>query len=103
MKNVTPIQPAVASSETARHINRSIVLNFIRKQQPVSRADIARLSGLQRNTVSLIVEQLIAEHWVIEGALGRLPRGRRPTFLELDDRRSAIGGNPRPTPAPPGV
>lgn len=97
MKHVSFVQPAVASSETARQINRSIVLNFIRKQQPVSRAEVSRLSGLQRNTVSLIVEQLIAEQWVVEGAVGRLPRGRRPTFLELDGRRCAICVDLRPT------
>lgn len=80
----------VATSETARDINRRIVLNLIRTRQPISRADIARLSGLQRSTVSLITEQLIAEHWVTEGAVGRLPRGRRPRFLHLNVERGRI-------------
>ena len=48
-----------ATSETARGINRAIVLNLIRKRQPISRADLARASGLQPSTVSLITEQLI--------------------------------------------
>ena len=48
-----------ASSETARHINREIVLQLIHSRQPISRADLARLSGLQRSTVSQIIEQLI--------------------------------------------
>ncbi|MGH9761192.1 MAG: winged helix-turn-helix transcriptional regulator, partial [Blastocatellia bacterium] len=54
----------VATSETARDINRRIVLNLIRSQQPISRADLARHSGLQRSTVSVITEQLINERWV---------------------------------------
>lgn len=80
----------VASSETARDINRRIVLNLVRKHQPISRASLARRSGMQRSTVSAITEQLISERWVIEGATGHLPRGRKPTFLHLNADRSGI-------------
>lgn len=86
-----------ASSEVVRDINRRIVLNLIRTRQPSSRADLARLSGLQRSTVSLIVEDLIEENWVVEGPTGRLPRGRRPTFLRLNEARVIIGIDVRPT------
>src|SRR5215831_9281309 len=86
-----------ASSEVIRDINRRIVLNLIRTRQPISRADLARLSGLQRSTISLIVEQLVQEQWVLEGPTGRLPRGRRPTFLRLNDERVIIGVDVRPT------
>jgi len=82
----------VARSETARDINRRIVLNLIRKHQPISRAGLARRCGLQRSTVSAITEQLIAERWVIKGAAGHLPRGRKPTFLHLNDERAGIVG-----------
>ncbi|MBV8841625.1 MAG: ROK family transcriptional regulator, partial [Bryobacterales bacterium] len=85
-----------ASTEVVRDINRRIVLNLIRTRQPISRADIARLSGLQRSTVSLIVEALIRENWVVEGPTGRLPRGRRPTFLRLNENRVIIGVVVRP-------
>lgn len=87
----------VATSETARDINRGIVLNLIRRRQPISRADLARVSGLQRSTVSLIIEQLIRERCVISGPLGRLPRGRRPTFLHLNDRLAIVVVDLRPT------
>src|ERR1700694_5569964 len=87
----------VATSETARHINRRIVLNLIRSHQPISRADLARHSGLQRSTVSVIAEQLIAERWVTEGANGHAARGRRPRFLHLNKERvGIIGINIRP-------
>jgi len=87
----------VATSETARHINRRIVLNLIRSHQPISRADLARHSGLQRSTVSVITEQLITERWVTEGANGHAPRGRRPRFLHLNKERVGIVGiNIRP-------
>ena len=75
----------MASSETARHMNRDVVLELIRTHQPVSRAELSRISGLQRSTISLITEQLIGERWVREGAVARLPRGRRPTLLGLNE------------------
>src|ERR1700734_1594852 len=57
----------VASSETAREINRNIILHTIHAHQPVSRADLARRTGLQASTVSTIVGQLIDESWVLTG------------------------------------
>ncbi|MEP6902250.1 MAG: ROK family protein [Actinomycetota bacterium] len=87
----------IATSETARDINRRIILNLIRTRQPISRADLARYTGLQRSTVSLIIEQLISEQWITEGALGHLPRGRKPRFLHLNNERAGIiGVNVRP-------
>jgi predicted NBD/HSP70 family sugar kinase len=82
----------IAKSEIARDINRRIILNLIRTRQPISRADLARLTGLQRSTISLITEQLISEQWITEGALGHLPRGRKPRFLNLNNERAGIIG-----------
>ncbi len=75
----------LASSENARDINRDIVLELIRFRQPVSRVELARFSGLQPSTISIIVEQLINERWVREGALVRRSRGRPSTMLEVND------------------
>src|SRR5437868_12006206 len=67
MRRIDFTNTQVASSGTARDINRGVVLNLIRRRQPISRADLARVSGLQRSTVSLITEQLIRERWVVNG------------------------------------
>jgi predicted NBD/HSP70 family sugar kinase len=75
----------LASSENARDINRDIVLELIRFRQPVSRVEIARFSGLQPSTISIIVEQLIGEGWIREGAVVRRSRGRPSTMLEVND------------------
>src|SRR3954451_12694506 len=79
-----------ATVRTARDINRRIVLNLIRKHQPISRAELSRHSRLQRSTVSVITQQLIAERWVKMGASGNLPRGRKPKFLHINGERSGI-------------
>jgi len=86
----------LASSEIARDINRDVVLELIRARQPISRADLARLSGLQRSTVSLIIEELLEEGWIREGAVARLPRGRRPTLLGLNDDLAMLVCDIRP-------
>jgi len=96
MRRIDFTNTQVASSETARDINRSVVLNLIRRRQPISRADLARVSGLQRSTVSLITEQLIEQRWVVNGPTGRLPRGRRPTFLRLNEKRAILVADIRP-------
>jgi predicted NBD/HSP70 family sugar kinase len=78
-----------ATSGTARQINRRIALSFIRRQAPLSRADLARCSGLQPSTVSAIIDELIEEGWVTEG-IGHAPRGRRPRLLHLNVERAGI-------------
>jgi len=80
----------VATSETARDINRRITLNLIRRHQPLSRAQLSRRSGLQRSTVSAIIGQLIEEGWVTEGASRTTGRGRRPRALHLNVERAGI-------------
>lgn len=79
-----------ASNKIPRQINRNLIFNQIRTRQPISRAELARVSGLQRSTVSLIVDELLAERWIVEGAVGHLPRGRRPTFLNVNSSRGVL-------------
>ncbi len=86
-----------ASSELARDINRDIVLELLRRRQPIARVDLARLSGLQRSTVSLIVEQLLEERWIVEGATVRTARGRRPTMLSLNSNLVILTVDVRPS------
>src|SRR5580698_1861987 len=79
-----------ASNRVPRQINRNLIYNFIRLRGAISRADLSRMSGLQRSTISLIVEELIAGRWVFEGAAASLPRGRRPTYLQLNTQRAVV-------------
>jgi predicted NBD/HSP70 family sugar kinase len=96
MQKVDLAYAHLASSEIARDINRDVILEVIRANQPISRAELARISGLQRSTVSLIVNQLIEERWVRDGATARLPRGRRPTMVGLNDDLVMLVADIRP-------
>lgn len=89
----------LASSEVARDINRDVVLELIRNRQPVSRADLSRASGLQPSTISAIVEQLLAEKWIVEGAAVQRPRGRRPTLISLNNDLVMLVADIRPSQA----
>ena len=88
----------VARRTTSRAINRQTVLDLIRTHQPISRAGVARLMGLHRSAVGLIVNELIAQGFVREGATGQTSRGRKPTLLHLDTRgRCAVAADVRAT------
>lgn len=70
-----------ATRTTSREINRRIVLNLVRDHQPISRADLARRMNIGRGVVTSIIQELIGEGTIYEGATGHAARGRRPTML----------------------
>lgn len=88
----------IARPNTIRDINKQIVLTYIRDRAPISRADIARETALQRSTVSSIVQSLVEERFVEEIGAGESSGGRKPTMLKLrTDEPVAIGVDITPT------
>jgi len=82
---------SVARSNTIRDINRQIVLNYVREKGPISRADIARETDLQRSTISHIVKELTHFN-LIKEIYGESSGGRPPALLTLRSARPvAIG------------
>jgi len=75
-----------ATRSTSRQVNRQILLNLVREHQPISRADLARRMTVGRGVVTTLVKELLEEGAVYEGALGDLPRGRRPMMLHVATR-----------------
>jgi predicted NBD/HSP70 family sugar kinase len=67
-----------------RDINQTIFLHLIRERQPISRADIAKATGLRPGTVSAIVNRLIKEKLVYEGVEGPSTGGRPPKYLYVN-------------------
>jgi N-acetylglucosamine repressor len=64
-------------------VNRRILLNLVRENQPISRADLARRLDMSRGMVSSLVKELIDEGLLYEGATGHVPRGRKPKLLHI--------------------
>ncbi len=66
-----------------RDLNRALVLNLVRERRAISRADIARITGLSPSTVTSITGSLLADALLVEE--GPEARGRD---------RSGIVGRP---------
>lgn len=67
-----------------RLINKATVLKFIRDQRTTSRIDIAQVTGLNKATVSSIVDELIADQFVHEIGHGSSSGGRKPILLRFN-------------------
>lgn len=67
-----------------RDINQTVFLHLIREKQPISRADIAKHTGLRAGTVSAIVNRLIKNGLVYEGTEGPSSGGRPPKYLYIN-------------------
>lgn len=88
------IQDVTGDPKLMRQLNRSAVLGAIRREEPISRARIARLLHLARPTVSEIVSELIDLGLVVETGQGESRVGRKPTLLELNiEDHLAVGLN----------
>lgn len=81
-----------ATRSTPREINRQIILNLVREHQPLSRADLARRMDIGRGMVTALVDELLAEDAIYEGATVDAPRGRKPIMLYVrTSDRLALG------------
>jgi len=78
--------------EKVRKINKSIVMNTLRLHAPLSRARIANLTGLNRGTVSNIVNVLIDEGLVSENEQEGSKIGRPAISLGLRPDGGAVIG-----------
>ncbi|MUT67781.1 ROK family transcriptional regulator [Paenibacillus sp. NEAU-GSW1] len=64
-----------------KKINTSIVLDAVRKNANLSRAQISELTGLNKATVSSLVQDLIDNDLVLEIGPGQSSGGRKPVML----------------------
>jgi predicted NBD/HSP70 family sugar kinase len=90
-------QLRTGSLESLRERNRLRVIDALRTRGAISRADIARQTGLSRSTVSSLVGDLQAAGLVVErvaeSAAPASPQGGRPPVLvALDQSAGAVVG-----------
>lgn len=77
-----------------RDINEVLILNIIREKQPISRAAIAEISGLEPGSVTRILQRFVGNRIVNEAGTGpsSAAGGRRPRYVTLNAaRQCAIG------------
>ena len=80
------------SQQLMRDRNTMLLFNLVRKNEPISRADLARCSGLSPATVSILMENLIANEWIYESSISvpAKERGRRPILLKVNASRGFV-------------
>lgn len=81
-----------ATHKTTRAHNKRLILKTIYNAEEISRAEVARITGLSRATVSDTVSELKEEGLVIEIGQGPSTGGKPPILLRIaDDSRYLIG------------
>jgi predicted NBD/HSP70 family sugar kinase len=83
------------SLRSLRERNRLQVLEVVRGSGSVSRADIARRTGLARSTVSTLVNELLGAGLLVERGApedGNATQGRPPVLLSFDPGAGAVIG-----------
>lgn len=84
-------KPLTGSFELIKNINTACVLNMIRVKESISRADIARESGLTPATVSNITAELIELGLIKEVERGESSGGRKPILLSINNSACHFG------------
>src|SRR5690625_4337088 len=75
-----------------KKMNKALVLNTIRHNEPISRAMVSKKTKLNKGTVSSLVSELINDDLVYEIGAGESSGGRRPIMLMFNNRcEYAIG------------
>jgi N-acetylglucosamine repressor len=90
IRTATP--PTKATHQQTRAHNAALVLRALYDHSPISRAEVARMSGLTRTTVGDVVGGLMAEGLAREIGRGPSTGGKAPTLVELvDGARHVVG------------
>ena len=84
--------PLTITSSLMRDINRSAILEIIRRESPVSRTVIAERLGVSLPTVMRIVEELVEEGFVNANGESEFTGGRRRPLLKFEKDNNLILG-----------
>jgi len=66
--------------------NRSLVLRLLKKKGPLSRIDLARITGLTQPTITNIVNDLLSSNLLREVGISDTKAGRKPILLSVNDQ-----------------
>ncbi|MEW6126045.1 MAG: ROK family transcriptional regulator [Acidobacteriota bacterium] len=74
-----------------RQKNLSGIMHHLHDKAPISRADLAKMTGLNKTTVSSLITELMDNHFVQEiGISSPKGIGRRSVMLDINPARGAI-------------
>ena len=73
-----------------RELNLSAIMHRLRENAPISRSALAEMTGLNKTTVSSLVQELIGHQFVREVGLESTGTGRPAVLLELNPAAGCI-------------
>lgn len=82
----------VGKPEVMRELNKSLILETIRKRGPVSRANLNKMLSLSFPAVSNSVNELLEEGWIMEAQKDCNLIGRKATLLEYNGKKGFVLG-----------
>lgn len=92
MQGSTTGKLRVLGVDDVRETNELKFLHLIRDKQPISRADLAKATGLRAGTVSVIVNRLLKAGVIHEGQEAPSSGGRPATYLQVNAERAYVIG-----------
>jgi len=81
-----------ADQAFVRDVNLSSVLRVIHTEAPLSRAQLAVITGLNKSTISSLVEELLARGLIHETGINSTGTGRPSTLLDINPQAGQIIG-----------
>ena len=83
-------RPRTGDQTLVREINLSVIMRRLLEHASLSRASLAEVTGLNKSTVSSLVQQLIDMNFVHETGFSSSGVGRPPIMLELNPQAGYI-------------
>lgn len=80
------------SPQLMQQLNTSLILDLIKNQGPISRAELAKLTKLSNPAVSAITTSLLEEGWVEEIGIAQSTGGRPARLLQFNPRAGYLIG-----------
>lgn len=92
MDEVVVVVTVTGDQTYIKRMNKNLVLESVRKNAPLSRAQVSIATGLNKGTVSSLVAELVTENLIYEIGPGKSSGGRRPVLLMFQNQSGyAVG------------
>ncbi|SMB97491.1 ROK family transcriptional regulator [Deinococcus hopiensis] len=89
---LSPLHHRAGDQGFLKQLNRSAILEMVRREPGISRADLALRTQLTKAAVGMMVQELLEQGWLIEGGWQQGSVGRPGRALHLNEGRHALLG-----------
>ncbi|MCX6080100.1 MAG: ROK family transcriptional regulator [Chloroflexi bacterium] len=83
MKHITPVTQSGSNLKDIKLLNRAVVFRAIREASAISRADLAKQTGLNPATLTHITRELLERGLIEDAGAGEARVGRRSSLLRI--------------------